>query len=94
MLDVVTNGRSKAHRSTLTQSHIAESFDSVRVSEDDGVKKPHGQIFEHCLHDLKVDAHHTGYVGDHPVNDIDAAKRFGMCAIWIDHGVYEPPLLL
>ena len=91
VLGVVTNGRSKAQRSKLTQAHLAGWFDSIRISEEEGVKKPHSQIFEQCLHDLQVAAHHAVYVGDHPVNDIDAAKQIGMFAIWVDNGVYEPP---
>ncbi len=91
VLGVVTNGRTHAQRSKLAQAHLAEYFESVRISEEDGVKKPHRQIFEHCLHELQVDAHHAVYVGDHPVNDIDAAKQVGMCAIWMDNAVYAPP---
>jgi putative hydrolase of the HAD superfamily len=91
VLGVVTNGRSRAQRAKLTQAHLAPCFDSVHISEEDGVKKPHRQIFEHCLYDLKVDAHHAVYVGDHPANDIEAAKRIGMFAIWVDNAVYKPP---
>jgi len=90
-LGLITNGRSISQRFKINQSGIGNYFHSIRISEEDGVKKPNREIFENCLKDLSVEANKSVYVGDHPINDVEAAKQVGMHAIWFKNEWYSPP---
>ena len=90
-LGLVTNGRSKGQRLKINQSGSGKYFRSIRISEEDEVKKPNQKIFENCLKELNVEAYRSVYVGDHPENDVEAAKQAGMLAIWLENKWYSTP---
>ena len=90
-LGLITNGRSKGQNSKIDQSAIRRYFQAIKISEEEGVKKPHPQIFESCLKALGVNAEESLFVGDHPINDVEAAKQLGMLGVWVSNKNYEAP---
>jgi len=90
-LGLVTNGRSTTQQAKITNSGIATFFSSIKISQEVGVKKPDPLIFKECIDELGVEAASCVFVGDHPVNDVEAALSFGMKAIWVNNGDYADP---
>ena len=88
---VITNGRVKAQATKIQVSGIFPYFDVITISEAVGVKKPDPRIFQHCIDGLELKANDCVYIGDHPINDIEAALNFGMKAIWVKNLHFHPP---
>jgi putative hydrolase of the HAD superfamily len=61
---------------------IKTYFETIIVSEWEGVKKPDPLIFKKALEQLNVSPDESIYVGDHPENDVSAAQKAGMRGIW------------
>jgi putative hydrolase of the HAD superfamily len=81
-LGVVTNGRSPFQERNIAAMGIASHFDTVLVSEAEGVSKPEQEIFLRAARRLGVTAAETVFVGDNPQADIVGAQGAGMMAIW------------
>ncbi|WP_175991388.1 HAD family hydrolase [Bacillus sp. Marseille-Q1617] len=81
-LGLITNGRVDLQTSTIEALKIAPFFDIILISESFGIKKPDPRIFKHALNQLGVEPSSAVYVGDHPINDVKAAKQCGMKGIW------------
>ena len=90
-LGLVTNGRAKGQNQKIDQAKIREFFSSVKISEEEGIKKPDPEIFRRCLRDLGVAPHEALFVGDHPENDIRSARTCGMRTIWKRNDHFPPP---
>lgn len=82
MLGMITNGRGRFQMDNIIALGIENYFDTILVSECEGIKKPDPQIFERALERLHVSPKESIFVGDHPVNDVEAAKNVGMIGIW------------
>ena len=80
---LITNGKNLVQHGKIDQLAIRDAFDFIIVSEEAGVKKPDPLIFEMALERLQLSAEECIYVGDHPVNDIEASASVGMNPIWI-----------
>jgi putative hydrolase of the HAD superfamily len=61
---------------------IEKYFETILISEWEGMKKPDHEIFEKALKQLNVLANECVYIGDHRENDIKAARKVGMKTIW------------
>lgn len=59
-----------------------EYFNTILVSEWEGIKKPDPQIFIRALEKLKVLPSESIFMGDYPVNDVKASQNVGMKGIW------------
>lgn len=81
-LGIITNGKGKFQMDNIIALGIEKYFDAILVSEREGIKKPDPQIFERALERLDVSPNGSIFVGDHPVNDVKAAKNVGMIGIW------------
>ena len=57
-------------------------FDTILISDAEGISKPNRQIFERALERLNVTPAHAVFVGDHPDVDVAGARGAGMRAIW------------
>ncbi len=90
-LGLISNGRSKGQNAKIDHAGLRQFFDVIKISEEEGVAKPNPIIFERCLKDLSVLTSQGVFVGDHPENDIMAAKRVGLQTIWVKSGCYQPP---
>jgi len=90
-LGMITNGRTLGQTRKIELTQIDGYFETIVISETEGIKKPDVRIFERCLKRMDVMADRAIYIGDNPVNDIDAPRSMGMKTIWLDHGIYDPP---
>jgi HAD superfamily hydrolase (TIGR01509 family) len=67
-----------AIRKSLDRTRLAAHFDSVVVSGDLGLVKPHPDTFAASLRELEVGPEETLFVGDNWLADVQGAKRAGM----------------
>ncbi len=81
-LGIITNGFGQFQMDNIKALRIDSYFDAILVSEWEGIKKPDPQIFHRALERLQVKPFESIYVGDHPTNDVKAARDAGMKAIW------------
>ena len=79
---------------SLKKNRLDNMFESVVVSGDIGVVKPHPKIFQKCLNELDISAEKALYVGDNWLADIQGAKRIGMQAVhttqYVSYEQFEP----
>lgn len=81
-LALVSNGFGEFQYNNFKALHIDHLFDTVLISEWEGLRKPDPAIFVRALDKLGVSAKQALYVGDHPENDIRASRNVGMKACW------------
>ncbi|MFF2450287.1 HAD family hydrolase [Neobacillus sp. NPDC058068] len=82
LLGIITNGRGQFQFDNIVALGIEKYFETILISEWEGMKKPNHEIYEKALMQLNVLANESVYVGDHPENDIKAARKVGMKSIW------------
>ena len=83
-IGLVSNNHSTDFHFRLLQKHNLQNyFASIVVSSTIGIRKPHKQIFLHCLNQLKAKPENIIFVGDEPVHDVEGAKNAGMRCVWI-----------
>ena len=90
-LGLITNGRRKVQSAKINSSGLHGFFDSILISGQVGVKKPDPAIFHLGLDALAVRPDQAVFIGDHPVNDIEAAAAVGMQTIWFENNHYHRP---
>lgn len=81
-LGIITNGMGQFQLDNIKALGIETYFDTILISEWEGVKKPNPEIFQKALSQLQVLPYESVFIGDHPENDIKAAQNVGMKAIW------------
>lgn len=79
LVALVTNGNTSA-----TKAGLAEDIDESFVAHEVGIKKPDHRLYRHVLERMGVEAERTVHIGDDPVEDVDAARRAGLTAVWLD----------
>ncbi|MCM3718322.1 HAD family hydrolase [Fictibacillus phosphorivorans] len=79
---LVTNGYGVFQNDTIKALGIKEYFDDILISEMEGVRKPDPIVFERAAERLNVKTTECMFVGDHPKNDVEAARDTGMVAVW------------
>ncbi|QBP39940.1 HAD family hydrolase [Paenisporosarcina antarctica] len=89
LLGLISNGRHAGQQASIEALSIESFFDVVLISESQGLSKPDAAIFERGLERLNVKASEACYVGDHPINDIEAARKVGLMTIWKRNGQYK-----
>lgn len=82
LLGMITNGYGQFQMDNILALDIDKYFDVILVSEWEGIKKPDPRIFNRALEKLNVSANESIFIGDHPENDVKAAKNVGMIGIW------------
>ncbi|WP_100406995.1 HAD family hydrolase [Bacillus solitudinis] len=82
MLGMITNGKGQFQMDNITALGIEKYFDTLLISEWEGIKKPDPKIFEKALEALNVLPYESLFVGDHPENDVKAAQNIGLKGIW------------
>lgn len=80
---LITNGSSDTQRSKLRLLGIEEKFDSVLITGEFGVHKPNPEPFLAMAKELDAAPSELLYVGDNPLNDVDASRRAGYQAVWV-----------
>ncbi|KIY23474.1 MULTISPECIES: HAD family hydrolase [Mesobacillus] len=81
-LGLITNGKGQFQMDNIRAMEIEDYFDTIVISEWEGIKKPNPEIFQKALRELGVSANESMYVGDHPENDVIASMTIGMVGIW------------
>ncbi|ANC77557.1 L-2-haloalkanoic acid dehalogenase [Fictibacillus phosphorivorans] len=81
-LGLVTNGYGVFQYDTIQALEIKEYFDTILVSEMEGLRKPDPLVFQRAAERLNVKTEECVFVGDHPKNDVEAARNTGMVAVW------------
>lgn len=81
-LGMITNGRTSFQNGNIDALGIRPFFDEVLISEEEGIKKPEREIFMRAANRLGVEPVHCLFVGDHPVNDVEASMAAGMIGVW------------
>ena len=81
-LGLVTNGKTQTQNKKIDTLGIRDYFDVILISEAEGIKKPHPDIFHRAVEQCDHDPAQTVFVGDHPIADIDGARDAGLAAIW------------
>ncbi|MED3851262.1 HAD family hydrolase [Priestia megaterium] len=82
LLGMITNGFTDFQWMNIRALGIDHYFDTILVSEQEVIKKPHKDIFLRALKALDVSAEESVYIGDHPENDVLGARGAGMHAVW------------
>ena len=81
-LGIITNGPVYWQSNKVDALRIREFFDTVVISAEEGIEKPHPEIFRRALARCGIDAADALFVGDHPVADIEGAQGAGLRAVW------------
>lgn len=81
-LGIISNGKHQFQMGNIDALGIAHHMDAILISESEHLRKPDSEIFYKALGRLGVDAAESVFVGDHPVNDIEAAQAIGMFGVW------------
>ncbi|EJQ50248.1 HAD hydrolase, family IA [Bacillus cereus BAG5X1-1] len=81
-IGIITNGFTDFQMNNLRALNIHTYTNTVLVSEAEGIKKPHPEIFKRALHKLNIKAEECLYVGDHPENDVLGSEQVGILGVW------------
>jgi len=81
-LGMITNGYGQFQMENIKALGIESYLDVILISEWEGIKKPDPDIFKKDLNRLHVLPEQSVFVGDHPINDVQAAKSLGMTGVW------------
>lgn len=88
-LAVISNGFGEFQLNNIKALGIDGYFQTILISEMEGIKKPDEEIFSRALIRLGVNPEEAFYIGDHPENDIRASRSVGMRAIWKEDSFYH-----
>lgn len=80
---LLTNGESIIQRGKVKLIGLEHSFDQILAGEEMGIQKPATQPFEKMARCLGCTTEQMVYVGDNPLNDMEAARRAGCIPIWV-----------
>ncbi|KMJ59431.1 L-2-haloalkanoic acid dehalogenase [Bacillus sp. LL01] len=81
-LGMITNGFEAFQMNNVKALGIESFFKTILISEREGIKKPDPKIFLRSAELLQVSTKECLFVGDHPENDVKAAKAVGMTTVW------------
>ncbi len=81
-LGLITNGSMRMQSRKLQCLALSPWFDTILISDAEGISKPDRQIFHRALERLDTNPAQAVFVGDHPEVDVAGARAAGMQAIW------------
>ena len=81
-LGLITNGSVRMQSRKLQCLALSPLFDTILISDVEGISKPDRQIFHRALERLNTNPAQAVFVGDHPEVDVAGALAAGMQAIW------------
>ena len=90
-MGLVTNGAVDSQQPKIDGLGIARYFDTMLISEAEGVVKPDAEIFRRATDNLGISPDQAVMIGDNPEADIRGAKSCGMKAIWKRDEYWEAP---
>jgi putative hydrolase of the HAD superfamily len=81
-LGLITNGSVRMQSRKLQCLALSPLFDTILISDAEGISKPDPRIFHRALARLNTRPTQAVFVGDHPEVDVAGARAAGMQAIW------------
>ncbi|MBD7969292.1 HAD family hydrolase [Paenibacillus gallinarum] len=90
-LGIISNGFGRFQMNNITGLKIDHYFDEILISETEGLRKPDIKIFKTALDRLGLEPKDSIFLGDHPINDVEASINAGMLGIWKEDDFYERP---
>ena len=81
-LGLITSGSVRMQSRKLECLALRPMFDTILISEGEGIHKPDRQIFCRALERFSADPRRAVFVGDHPEVDVAGARAAGMQAVW------------
>ena len=85
-LGLITNGSIRMQSGKIDCLGLQPLFDTILISDKEGVAKPEPEIFHRGVSRLGVEPPHAAFVGDHPEVDIAGARGAGLRAVWRRNG--------
>ena len=82
-LALVTNGAPDLQHFKIDASSVRPYFQSIVVSGEVGIGKPHPAPMQRALQQLGCDPANAAMVGDNLTSDIAGALKTGVHAIWL-----------
>ncbi|MBN1249974.1 MAG: YjjG family noncanonical pyrimidine nucleotidase [Anaerolineae bacterium] len=84
-LALITNGLSTVQRSRLAKSGLADIFEAVVISEEEGVSKPDPGLFAVAFERMGCPPKSSVLmIGDSLTSDMRGANRYGIDACWFN----------
>lgn len=90
-LHMTSNGFHEVQYSKLRACGLFDHFDTIVLSEDAGVNKPHPDFFRYAFEQSKADPATTLMIGDNIVTDILGAKLAGLPTLYFNRKGEERP---
>jgi putative hydrolase of the HAD superfamily len=81
ILGSLTNGNAD-----IKKLGLSDYFNFAFSAADVGSPKPAPDLFKAALTHTGTSPEQMIYIGDHPLHDMDAAKRVGIKTIWVNRG--------
>ncbi len=75
----------------LASIGLRRYFTAVVSAVEVGAAKPDARVFIAACERVALQPAQIAHAGDHPLNDVDAARAVGMPAVWVNRGLHEWP---
>lgn len=93
-LHMTSNGFHEVQYSKLRACGLFDHFDTIVLSEDAGVNKPHPDFFRYAFEQSKAAPAQTLMIGDNLVTDILGAKLAGLPTLYFNRKGEERPAMV
>ncbi|WP_414042189.1 HAD family hydrolase [Macrococcus animalis] len=90
-IGIITNGNVEHQSYIINVLGIEKYVLETLISEAIGYRKPEPEIFLMMCEKLGVRPRECMFVGDHPINDVEAANALGMETVFKDNHYFEVP---
>jgi putative hydrolase of the HAD superfamily len=83
-LGIITSGLTLKQTEKIVRLRVHRFIDhrAIFISDQVGIGKPNPKLYTRAVERIGVKAAEAMHVGDHPVNDVDAANAAGLISVW------------
>jgi putative hydrolase of the HAD superfamily len=83
-LGIISSGITLKQAEKIVRLRVNRFIDprSIFISDQVGIGKPNPKLYVRALERTGAHPRETMHVGDHPVNDVDAANAAGLISVW------------